>query len=245
MDAGNHYQPGIDVWRLRPGRPLGRAIGRQERARNTVIEVMKLKKSDWPKIAALSAALLMVAVGAVLSRVTVGQEASAAQENGAAALPREAESVASSAAKSDALPAPSAEAGQDLGARPVASASTQQRDTPSADMSDPARSASQAAKKPAPARKSRPSYSLPPLPPPDWDTVKSAQEPLGPPPGVLWLSGVIQGEPKVAVLRRGENRYLVREGDTIEDRYTVQQIGSNSITLKRGSRKLTLRVGQY
>ncbi len=206
---------------------------------------MKLKKSDWPKIAALSAALLMVAVGAVLSRVTVGQEASAAQEEGAAALSGKAESAANSAAHSDALREPSAEAGQDAGAQPLASAPTQLKDTASTSAPGAARGTSRAAKNPAPARKSRPSYSLPPLPPPDWSTVNTAQETLGPPPGVLWLSGVIQGEPKVAVLRRGENRYLVREGDTIENGYTVEEIGSNSIVLKRGSRKLTLRVGQY
>jgi hypothetical protein len=70
-------------------------------------------------------------------------------------------------------------------------------------------------------------------------------QPSGPPPGVLWLSGVIQGEPRVAVLRRGESRFVVKEGDIIEDRYTVSQIGTNTIALKHGSRTLTLRVGQY
>jgi hypothetical protein len=70
-------------------------------------------------------------------------------------------------------------------------------------------------------------------------------QPSGPPPGILWLSGVIQGGPRVAVLRRGESRFVVKEGDIIEDRYTVSQIENNSIVLKQGSRKLTLRVGQY
>ena len=66
----------------------------------------------------------------------------------------------------------------------------------------------------------------------------------GPAPNVLWLSGVIQGDPKLALLRRGEKRYLVKEGGSFE-RYRVAKIGSNSVTIQRGSRKLTLRVGQY
>jgi hypothetical protein len=69
--------------------------------------------------------------------------------------------------------------------------------------------------------------------------------PSGPPPDVLWLSGVVQGEPRVAVLRRGENRYVVSEGDVFEENYRVLTISSNTISLQRGSRKRTLRVGQY
>ena len=66
----------------------------------------------------------------------------------------------------------------------------------------------------------------------------------GPAPTVLWLSGVIQGDPKVALLRRGEKRYLVKEGGTFE-RYRVVKIASNSITIQRGGSKQTLRVGEY
>ena len=68
---------------------------------------------------------------------------------------------------------------------------------------------------------------------------------LGPPPGVLWLSGIIQGEPTLAVLRRDSNRYRVREGDTIEGSYRVIAISSASVTLQRGGSKKVLRVGQY
>ena len=83
------------------------------------------------------------------------------------------------------------------------------------------------------------------MPPPEWGAPAATEEPSGPPPGVLWLSGVIQGEQKVAVLRRGESRYVVREGETFEERYRVVTISSNSVTLERGGKNQTLRVGQY
>jgi hypothetical protein len=60
---------------------------------------------------------------------------------------------------------------------------------------------------------------------------------------VLWLSGVINGDPKVALLRRGDSRYLVREGGTFES-YRVVRITSNSVTVQRGGSKRTLRVGK-
>ncbi len=98
-------------------------------------------------------------------------------------------------------------------------------------------------KQPAPERTPRP--SLPPFHPAAQADRGGLQPVSGPPPEVLWLSGVIQGERQVAVLRRGENRYLVKDGETFENRYRVIAISSNSVTLQRGSRKQTLRVGQY
>jgi hypothetical protein len=86
---------------------------------------------------------------------------------------------------------------------------------------------------------------LPPLPPLGHGPDAGNVEPGGPPPDVLWLAGVIEGEPTVALLRRGENRYLVGEGDTIEDGYQVVKIATGSVTLRHGGRKRTLRVGQY
>jgi len=61
----------------------------------------------------------------------------------------------------------------------------------------------------------------------------------------MWLSGVIHGDPKLALLRRGENRYLIREGDTVDGKYQVIEISANSVVLQRGGRRQTLRVGQY
>ena len=99
-----------------------------------------------------------------------------------------------------------------------------------------------AASKPRP--RAAAASSLPPLMP----AVRAAEgstAPLGPPPGTLWLSGIIQGDPTLAMLRRDASRHLVREGDTIEGSYRVIEISSASVTLQRGGSKKVLRVGQY
>lgn len=66
----------------------------------------------------------------------------------------------------------------------------------------------------------------------------------GPPPNVLRLSGVVGDERKVAVLRQGESRYVVREGDTISGGYRVVRISAKSVTLQRGGRRRTLGLGE-
>jgi hypothetical protein len=66
----------------------------------------------------------------------------------------------------------------------------------------------------------------------------------GSPPNVLRLSGVVGDERKVAVLRQGESRYVVREGDAISGGYRVVRISAKSVTLQRGGRKRTLGLGQ-
>jgi hypothetical protein len=60
----------------------------------------------------------------------------------------------------------------------------------------------------------------------------------------LWLAGVVEGDPKLAVVRRGESRYLVKEGDSVEGTYRVTKITSSTVTLQRGRRSLTLRLGR-
>lgn len=107
----------------------------------------------------------------------------------------------------------------------------------------PAAATSQAP--PAPRVSPASTSSLPPLTLALDGATGVGAEARGPAPGVLWLSGVIQGQPRLAVIRRGQNRYMVREGDTFEGQYRVATISSNSVTLQRGRRKLTLRLGQY
>ena len=67
----------------------------------------------------------------------------------------------------------------------------------------------------------------------------------GPPPGVLWLAGVIHGSPKLAVIRRGQERFLVREGESVGGIYRVSRITADTVTLQRGRRTLVLRLGQF
>ena len=62
---------------------------------------------------------------------------------------------------------------------------------------------------------------------------------------VLRLAGVIKGEDAtLALLRRGDKRYLVREGDTVEGVYRVTKITDNTVVLRRRSRTQTLRLSQ-
>ena len=89
-----------------------------------------------------------------------------------------------------------------------------------------------------------PSGSLPPFQPAPYGG-RTGDAPGGPPPGVLWLSGVIRGDPSLAIIRRGENRYLVQEGNTIESGYQVVQISPDRVVLKRRGAKRVLRIGQY
>jgi len=195
---------------------------------------MKLKRLGLPKIIALSAALLMVIAGFVISRVGGGPEAAAAPRAlKIAAIPAH-ESAADGAESSETetQPPEAAEPGE---AEP--SAEPKKAAAPAAALAaSPKR---KVAPRPSPTR------SLPPLAPPEWGAADVTEEPSGPPPGVLWLSGVIQGEQRVAVLRRGESRYVVREGETFEEKYRVVAISSNSVTLERGGKNQTLRVGQY
>lgn len=84
---------------------------------------------------------------------------------------------------------------------------------------------------------------LPPLLPPLYGPELAASTPIPPPPEVLKLSGVVGGEHKLAVLRRGDSRFMARQGDTIAGGYHVLKITAQSVTLQRGGHRRTLRLG--
>lgn len=194
-----------------------------------------ISAKNLPRMVALAAALAMVAAGILLSR----SQPSSSREATIAERHLEAAPLAS--------PEPSAADEDESAASPPAASQNlpgEQKPAAKAEPQNPSDTIT-APPKPLPAER-RPAApgSLPPfLPPLYGPDVK--EEMTGPPPGVLWLSGVIQGKPKLAVLRRGENRYLVREGETVEDRYRVTAISADSVTLQQGSRRQTLRLGQY
>lgn len=202
---------------------------------------MRLKRLGIPKVIAILAALLMVVAGLLISRAGGGPEA-AASPAAVSPTPVVAPAPVAEAVEATQEEAP-AEAAEPKEAEAEAAAEAK---TAAAPVAAPkGTSAPVPARKAAAAPKPSPRRSLPPLPPPEWSAQPATEESSGPPPGVLWLSGVIQGEPRVALLRRGESRYVVREGDTFEERYRVVTISSNSVTLERGGKKQTLRVGQY
>jgi len=60
----------------------------------------------------------------------------------------------------------------------------------------------------------------------------------------LYLAGIIVGTPSTAVLRWGEDHYVVREGDYLDNDLRVQQIKKDSVTLRGGGSTYVLRLGR-
>jgi hypothetical protein len=48
------------------------------------------------------------------------------------------------------------------------------------------------------------------------------------------VTGIIQGDPNVAILRKGERRFIVREGDPVGSQYTVTKISARRVVLSAG-----------
>jgi hypothetical protein len=196
---------------------------------------MWFASSSRTRIAALAGAALMIVIGAVLS--CRSQPAASQTPNVEMREATTEDRVEAGTAPETAAPEHPSEA-----APPA--------DTPPQELTSPAPEPSAAPSRPA----SKPvvrvasrasSDALPPLPPLRYGPESVSPEPSGPPPGVLWLAGVIQGNPTLALLRRGEDRYLVKEGDALDGGYRVAKIASSSVILQRGNRKQTLRLGQY
>jgi hypothetical protein len=203
-----------------------------------------VKRLGLSGLIALGSAFLMVAAGIALCRFSGEREATgAAQTARDVASDRLPEGARTSAEAAKTSVTPEAER---PGAVTPGSASPGKSAAPDPATSAAAQVAGQSKSKPTLDREAAPRYPLPPFPAPDTAPGGTgvAEASTGPAPDVLWLSGVIQGNPKLALLRRGEKRYLVKEGGTFES-YRVVKIGSNSVTIQRGSRKRTLRVGQY
>jgi len=196
---------------------------------------MSLTRRDVARLSLLGLAALMVATGFVLSRSGAGQSL---QAIGKAGPPRSPQAVEEPVERETGQ-----EEAEETEVAPAASDPESARE-PAPESKKPASAASKTKQRPVAwrpvAREALPPFSA------SIYQVGPADEPAsGPPPDVLWLSGVIQGEPKVALFRRGGDRYLVKEGDVVDDKYRVLEISANSVTLQRGSRKQTLRVGEY
>ena len=59
----------------------------------------------------------------------------------------------------------------------------------------------------------------------------------------LTLTGIIIGNPSTAVLRMGDEHYVVREGDILDTTLQVQKITRTAVTLREGRTTYTLRIG--
>ncbi len=90
-----------------------------------------------------------------------------------------------------------------------------------------------------------PPIAAPPTPAPQDAPTPEASEPrpVGPPEG-LRVTGIIVGQPTVAVLRAGRDHYVVNEGDWLDGRLRVQRITATTVTLNDGDRAYLLRLGR-
>ena len=59
----------------------------------------------------------------------------------------------------------------------------------------------------------------------------------------LQLTGIIVGTPSTAVLRLGEDHYVVREGDVLDTTLRVQRITKTTVILRDARMAYTLRLG--
>ena len=65
----------------------------------------------------------------------------------------------------------------------------------------------------------------------------------GGPTTALSLTGIVAGKPAVAIIREDGQRYFVKVGDSVADRYRVQAIGQHEVVLAGPQGKLILRMG--
>jgi len=60
---------------------------------------------------------------------------------------------------------------------------------------------------------------------------------------LLHLTGIILGPPSLAVMRRGDDHFIVQTGDELPGRVRVQTITRNAVTLRDNGRDYVLKLG--
>jgi Tfp pilus assembly protein PilP len=60
----------------------------------------------------------------------------------------------------------------------------------------------------------------------------------------LQVTGIIVGSPSTAVLRVGDEHYVVHAGDYLDNELRVQEITKDTVTLRDGRTTYTLRLGR-
>jgi hypothetical protein len=64
------------------------------------------------------------------------------------------------------------------------------------------------------------------------------------PGDILRVTGIITGDPSTAVLRVGDEHYVVRVGDWLDNTKRVEAIGASTVTVRESKRSYTLRLGR-
>jgi hypothetical protein len=97
-------------------------------------------------------------------------------------------------------------------------------------------------------RTSRRATSMPAAPQPEARPLVPLPPPPSPSPSAdrntLRVSGIIMGNPSTAVLRVGDQHYVVREGYRLNSNIVVQTIGQSSVILRDSRGTYTLRLGE-
>jgi hypothetical protein len=62
--------------------------------------------------------------------------------------------------------------------------------------------------------------------------------------GVLHVTGILLGAPPIVVLRRGDQPYIVKQGDYVEGGLRVESIRRDSVTLRDRQGAYVLRLGE-
>lgn len=62
------------------------------------------------------------------------------------------------------------------------------------------------------------------------------------PSGSVELKGIMSGPPPLAVLRAGEQRYFVRQGESLPGGWKVARIGTNDVVLAKDSARVQLTL---
>jgi len=67
------------------------------------------------------------------------------------------------------------------------------------------------------------------------------------PPGLpvpYQLVGILQGPPRLAILRNGDQRYYVRERETLANQFLIERIRDHQVWLRMGSQRIRLEMGE-
>ncbi len=203
---------------------------------------MKYNKQDLPKIVALTIVLvgLVIYIGISYSREAEKYRKRMAEHEATHA--QQAAAQANTAGVSGANPSMPAGAQMSPTVQALLAPVTPPDRDPFLPMVAPPRAYSPAAVKPGtkPRAAKRPPEPLvlPPL-----MEGASSQPPFQRDANALALTGIVLGTPPLAVMRRGTDHFIVKQGAELPGKVMVQAITRNSVTLRDGKRQYTLKIG--
>ena len=110
------------------------------------------------------------------------------------------------------------------------------------ELKEPAAAAAQAPKPPEGRSEPAPTPAVVPQPTPAKPATPAAA-PGKAKASTLTLNGILAGRQTIALIRDGSQRYYVKVGDRVGDRYRVQSIAQKQVVLSGSEGKVILRMG--